>query len=207
MGTETFCVIWYEHLPVDRRKEVSDTKVVCEVRPPKEDPNRTRITIEGNRIIYPGDVATPTASLELVNTIINSVLYLHGEKFSCFDIKNFYLATPIDRSEYVKIKIDDIPAKFIEEYDLLAFTHNGWVYFETVRGWYGLPQSGKLANNLLCMRLNKAGYFEAAKNQGYVNTPSFLSNFALSLMTLELNMWVKTIPTTFSKSSNNIMKY
>ena len=45
------------------------------------------------------------------------------------------------------------------------------------------------------------------KNQGYVNTPSFLSNFALSLMTLELNMWVKTIPTTFSKSSNNIMKY
>ena len=117
------------------------------------------------------------------------------------------LATPIDRSEYVKIKIDDITAKFIEKYDLLAFTHNGWVYFETVRVWYGLPQSGKLANNLLCMRLNKAGYFEAAKNQGYVNTPSFLSNFALLFMTLELNMWVKTIPTTFSKSSNNIMKY
>ena len=43
------------------------------------------------------------------------------------------LATPIDRSEYVKIKIDDITAKFIEKYDLLAFTHNGWVYFETVR--------------------------------------------------------------------------
>ena len=94
MGTETFCVIWYEHLPVDRIKEVSDTKVVCEVRPPKEDPNRTRITIEGNRIIYPGDVATPTASLELVNTIINSVLYLHGEKFSCFDIKNKHFLPP-----------------------------------------------------------------------------------------------------------------
>ena len=108
--------------------------MVCEVRPPKEDPNLTLITIGGNRILYPGGVATPTASLELVNTIINSVLCLHGEKFSCFEIKNFYLATPIDRSEYVKIKIDDIPAKFIEEYDLLAFTHNGWVYFETVRG-------------------------------------------------------------------------
>ena len=82
MGTETFCVIWYEHLPVDRRKEVSDTKVVCEVRPPKEDPNRTRITIDGNRIIYPGDVATPTASLELLKMIVNSVLSGHGVKFA-----------------------------------------------------------------------------------------------------------------------------
>ena len=41
---------------------------------------------------------------------------------------------------------------------------------------------------------------------GYVNTPSFPSNFAWSLMTLELNMWVKQIPITFSKSSKNIMK-
>ena len=31
----------------------------------------------------------------------------------------------MDRSEYVKINIDDIPAGFIEKYDILAFTHNG----------------------------------------------------------------------------------
>ena len=43
--------------------------------------------------------------------------------------QNTFLATLMDRSEYVKTKIDYISAKFIEEYDPLAFTHNGWVYF------------------------------------------------------------------------------
>ena len=72
----------------------------------------------------------------------------------------------MDISEYFRIKITDTPAKFIEEYDPLAFTHNGWVYFEIVRGCYSLSQIGKLANNLLHTQLNKAIYFEAATTPG-----------------------------------------
>ena len=87
--------------------------MVCEERPQEADPNRTRITIGGNRSIYPGEVATPTASLELVKLIINSVLSRHGAKFAWFEVKNFYLATPMDRSEFVKIKIKDIPQDFV----------------------------------------------------------------------------------------------
>ena len=41
----------------------------------------------------------------------------------------FYLVTPMDRSEYIKIKINNIPTGFIDEYNLQAVTHNGWVYF------------------------------------------------------------------------------
>ena len=55
--------------------------------------------------------------------------------------------------------------------------------------------------------LTRQAILKLQQNQGYLNTPSFPSNFALLLMALELNMWVKQIPTTFSKSSNNIMKY
>ena len=72
----------------------------------------------------------------------------------------------MDRSEYVKININDIPTEFIDEYNLKAVTHNGWVYFEIVGGCYGLPQSGKLSNDLLRTRLNKAGYSEAATTPG-----------------------------------------
>ena len=68
----------------------------------------------------------------------------------------------MDRSEYAKIKITDIPTEFIDKHNLQAITHKGWVYFEIVRGYYGLPQSGKLSNNLLGTRLNRAGYYEAA---------------------------------------------
>ena len=65
-GTETFKVIRYEDIPQDRHKEVCHTKLVCEVSLHKEEPDRKRITIRGNRIIYPGGVGTPTALLELI---------------------------------------------------------------------------------------------------------------------------------------------
>ena len=130
---------------------------MCEVREQKEDPNRTRITIGGNCICYHGDVSTPTAGLDLVKLIINSVLSRRNAKFACFDIANFYLMTPLDRPEYMRIKISDIPQEFIDEYDLTNHTCSGWVYFEIVKGCYGLPQSGKLSNDLIRTRLNKEG--------------------------------------------------
>ena len=55
----------------------------------------------------------------------------------------------MDQSEYVRIKILDIPQEFIEEYDLSEAAQNGWIYFEILRGCYGLPQSGRLANDFL----------------------------------------------------------
>ena len=62
----------------------------------------------------------------------------------------------MERSEYVRIKLSDIPQEFIEEYDLTKTAQNGWIYFEILRGCYGLLQSGRLANNLLRTRLEKA---------------------------------------------------
>ena len=48
--------------------------------------------------------------------------------------KKIYLATPMEQAEYVRIKIEDIPQEFIEEYNLMPMVHNGWVYFEIVKG-------------------------------------------------------------------------
>ena len=97
-GTDTFRVIKFHDIPQGRRKEICHTSVLCEIRPNKENPKYTRITVAGTHICYIGDVATPTRSLELVNLIINSVLLRPGSRFPCFDIKNFYLDTPMDRS-------------------------------------------------------------------------------------------------------------
>ena len=72
----------------------------------------------------------------------------------------------MERLEYAKINITDILTEFIEEYNLQSVTHNRWVYFEIIRGWYGLRQSGKFSNDLLRTRLNKAGYSEAATTPG-----------------------------------------
>ena len=48
--TNTFCRTAYLDIPEHKRKEICHTKVVCEVRPNKADPNHTQITIGGNRI-------------------------------------------------------------------------------------------------------------------------------------------------------------
>ena len=68
--------------------------VVCEVKPHKEDPNRTRIAVAGSQISYPGDVDTPTVSLDLVKLIINSVLSHHNARFVSFDLKNLLSTNP-----------------------------------------------------------------------------------------------------------------
>ena len=44
--------------------------VVWEVKPHKEDPNQTRITVAGIQIFYPVDVGTPTGFIDLVKLII-----------------------------------------------------------------------------------------------------------------------------------------
>ena len=87
--------------------------VVCEVKPHKEDPNQTRITVAGGQIFYPGDVGTPTGSLNLVKLIMNIVLWRSNARFFCFDLKDFYLQTPMEQSEYLRIKLLDIPQEFI----------------------------------------------------------------------------------------------
>jgi hypothetical protein len=166
-GTDTFHVLRYEDIPPDRRKGVAFSKVVCSVRPEKADPDRTRITIAGQNITYPGDVGTKTASLDLIKLILNSVLSRKGAKFVTFDIKNFYLQTPLDRPEYVRIMLSDIPQEFIDEYNLLDYVHiNGWIYFEIRNGVYGLPQSGALANALLEKRLKKHDYYQCTTTPG-----------------------------------------
>ncbi len=50
--------------------------------------------------------------------------------FSSIDLKNFYLVTLMPDPKYVRIKIADIPAEFIEEYNLQGCNHDGWIYFK-----------------------------------------------------------------------------
>ena len=165
-GTDTFRPIQFDDIPENRRGDITYTRVVCEVRPQKADPNRTRITIGGNRICYPGDTGTKTGSLEVVKLILNDVLSTPQARMATFDISNFYLGTPLDRPEYVRIKITDIPQEFIDEYNLTTFTYSGWIYFEINKGVYGLKQAGKLANDLLTERLAEHGYYQCLTTPG-----------------------------------------
>ena len=78
------------------------------MQPGKKDPDRTRITIYVTNVCYPGDDGTNTASLELFELMINSILLITGAKTVCFNRENFYLSTPLVRLEYIKIQLSKI---------------------------------------------------------------------------------------------------
>ena len=46
-------------------KDVTYGQFVCNIRPEKDEQNRTRFVVGGDRINYPGDVGTPTADMLL----------------------------------------------------------------------------------------------------------------------------------------------
>jgi hypothetical protein len=58
------------------------------------------------------------------------------------------------------------PQDIVDYYGLLDKTLNGYVYMETQKGMYGLPQAGILANKLLKKRLSQHSYFEQPHTPG-----------------------------------------
>jgi hypothetical protein len=157
--TNTSEFISKHEIPADRRKYVTYGQFVCSVRPEKAEPNQMRFTVGGNRINYPGKVATPTAEMLVAKMLFNSVISTKGARFMTMDISTFYLMTPLYRAKFIQIKISDIPDEVIREYKLREkATKNGSIYIRAKRGMYSLPQAGLLANELLKKYLNKHGY-------------------------------------------------
>ena len=73
--------------------------------------------------------------------------------------KKFYLNTPMERHEYMRLKLSDLPYDVIKQYNLKSkVTSDGYVYLEVQKVMYGLPQAGILAHQLLEKRLNDEGY-------------------------------------------------
>jgi hypothetical protein len=121
--------------------------------------------------------------------------------------KNFYIDTPMADPEYVRIKITDIPKEFILEYDLAGKEdHNGWIYFGIRRDCYGLPQAGILANDLLCGRLEKEGYYKLLPYQAFGNTNGSQFSFVSLSMILTLSMWASSTSSISPWSCNGTTK-
>jgi len=166
-GTNTVKFLTHAEIAaIPKDRTVTYARIVVDYRPQKEDPNRVRITVGGNLIDYPGELTTRTADLTTTKVMWNSVISTEGARYMCADIKGFYLETPLDRPEYMRMPLDLIPEDFQNAYQLQEKAKNGYVYMEIQKGMYGLPQAGILANKLLKERLAKYGYFEMPHTPG-----------------------------------------
>ena len=98
---------------------------------------RVRGTIGGDRVNYPGEVSARTAEMEVVKLLLNSVLNTPGAKWMTTDITDFYLNTPLERKEYLRIQRKFIPDAIMEEFGFDKYMVNGSVLFEVNKGMYG----------------------------------------------------------------------
>ena len=108
--------------------------------------------------------AAYTAALETIRLLLNAIVS-EGASFLTADIKDFYLGTPLEQWEYMRISLKHIPTDIQLKYNLKAFAHNGYVLMEIRKGIYGLKQAGKLAQDRLIAHLAQHGYSQCA------NTP------------------------------------
>ena len=100
-GTNTIFFINKHEVPPDRWKDMTYAIIICNVRPQKEETNRTRLTMGGDKINVPMDCGTPTANLLTVKLLLNSVISTPGAKFLGLDLKDFYLNTPMERLKFL----------------------------------------------------------------------------------------------------------
>ena len=125
-GTENMKFIQKHEVPYD--KKVTYARFVCDYRPQKEEKERTRITIGGDRLDYQGEVSTKTAGLTTIKLLLNSAVSSAGAKFMTEDVKLFYLNTPMDEPEYMKIPVRLVPDEIKVEYKLSKFENAGYMY-------------------------------------------------------------------------------
>ena len=126
LGTNT--IFFIPKYTVRTGRTVTYGIIVAKIRPKKAETHCTRLTVGGNLINLPGDITTHAAYLITANLIFNNVLSTKNEKFMCADIANFYLKNPMERYEYTKLPLDNIPEDIIQKYNLRNLAHKGFVY-------------------------------------------------------------------------------
>ena len=101
---------------VPKHKRPTYARFVCSYRPQKAEPYRTRITVGGNLIDYPGYLSMKVADMTTFKILMNSTLSTPGARWLGLDVKNYYLGTPMEDYKYMFIPITSIPNEIITHY-------------------------------------------------------------------------------------------
>jgi hypothetical protein len=163
-GTDTFTFVPHNSIPSDRT--ATYLRIVVAEKPHKTEKQRVRFTCGGNLIHYPGIVSTLTADLTTATFLFNSVVSTPSAKFLTADIKDFYLNSPMERPEYMRIPLSVIPESIMTNYNLQTLAHNGHVLVKITKGMYGLPQAGHIAYDLLVKCLALSDYSPCTHTPG-----------------------------------------
>ena len=165
-GLDVVTFIPQREMPKD--KKATYARYVVDYRPEKDEPWRLRITCGGDKLDYVGDTTTHSASMEVIKLQLNSIVSTVGAKCATGDISNMYLNSDLPEAEYVRFRMDLIPAEYASAHNLYAMVApDGFIYARVNKAWYGLKQAGRIAHDDLVAHLAKAGYKKNDIIEGY----------------------------------------
>ena len=111
-GNSTIFFIHQSDIPTHKKITYSRL-IVVDIRPLKEEKFRVRITVGGDKLDFFGDASSVAASLATVKLLLNSVISTKGAVFSTADIKDFFYASFLPDSEYMKMLLKMILTEII----------------------------------------------------------------------------------------------
>ena len=141
-ATNTIRFILRSEIPSDIQITYAD--FICGYRPHKSEPYRIRLTVGGDLLDCLDDTSSPAESLLETKVLLKStILDAHlGARFMTMDLKDFFLATSMARTEYMRIYSKYFPpeTKAIYKIDSLIDS-DAYVYVDINKGIYGLNRA------------------------------------------------------------------
>jgi hypothetical protein len=157
--SNTWHAIYMHELPAGRKSTYLSPQYKEKIDHKGEHEYRSRFTAGGDRLDYPGAISARTADMEVVKVLLNSTLSTDSELMT-MDIKDFYLGTPLEISQYIKVDCKFITPECMDKYDLHKFVHNGYILHKVDKSIYGLKEAGRLSQDKLISHLEPAGYIQ-----------------------------------------------
>jgi hypothetical protein len=141
---------------VPSNKKVTYENFIWDYRPLKTEPHRVRLTVGGDKLDCKYDAGSPAASLLETKLLINSTIpdAAKGARFMSADLKDNFLASPMEETEYMQIHECYFVNNICKQYNIEhLIEEDGYVYVKIKKGMYGLKQAVILAYKHLITKL------------------------------------------------------
>jgi hypothetical protein len=167
---------------VPQNKKVTYANFICDYRPLKTEPHRVRLTVGGDKLDCEYDAGSPAASLLESKLIMNSTISdAHkGARFLSADLKDHFLASPMEETEYMRIHSCYFLKDITDQYNIKDFIDDdGYVYVKIKKGMYSLKQAVILAYKHLVNILKPYSYSPCPNTTGLWKHESRPTKFCL----------------------------
>lgn len=168
--TGTMKFINWDQKPAERKASYYNPQTRIKTKSDGSLEYRVRGTYGGDISDYQGPTSARTADMVTIKILLNAVVSEEA-KFMTMDIKDFYLGTPMETKEYMRININQIPIESRRKYVEDNMVKDNHVIAEVSKGIYGLQQAGTLAQQKLFKHLNDHGFIPVS-----IQTPCLMKH-------------------------------